>query len=270
MKTLEHHTIIYDDECPMCNLYTSAFVKSGMLDENGRQAFSHFAKGPSPRVDLERAANEIALINQKDGSVTYGLSSLLKIIGNSFPVFKPLFKLRLFRLIMEQVYFFVSYNRKVIVPGNNFEQQNACTPTYHKAYRTAYIIIAWFLTAVILNQYSHSLTPVVPHTSFYREFLICGGQIIFQGIVVSLIMKERLLHYLGNLMTISLGGALLLLPMMLLSGFVNAPYPFILYFLLVAFLMLLEHIRRVKILELPWYVSVGWVAYRVLVLFIII
>ncbi len=35
MKTLHNHVIFYDADCPMCNLYTNAFVKTGMLDSNG-------------------------------------------------------------------------------------------------------------------------------------------------------------------------------------------------------------------------------------------
>ncbi len=37
MKTLRNHTLIYDKECPMCNLYSKGFIQSGMLDENGRK-----------------------------------------------------------------------------------------------------------------------------------------------------------------------------------------------------------------------------------------
>ena len=39
MKTLKKHVIIYDDECPLCDLYTGGFVKSVMLDERGRTPF---------------------------------------------------------------------------------------------------------------------------------------------------------------------------------------------------------------------------------------
>ena len=270
MKTLENHTIIYDDECPMCNLYTGAFVKSGMLDNAGRIPYSSFAKDPSASIDLLRARNEIALINRKDQTITYGLDSRLKIIGNSFHFLRPLFRIKLFRSLMVPLYYFISYNRKVIVPGNSPEKNNACTPTFNIKYRFAYILFAWLVTSLILNSYSHSLAPLVPETNFYREFLICGGQIAFQGILLSIFLKEKVLSYLGHLMTISLGGALLLLllkPVLLLIG---SPSLFILYFLMVAFLMLLEHIRRVKILGLPWFLTAGWVAYRIIILFIIL
>ncbi len=40
MKTLKNYTLIYDDQCPMCNIYSKGFIKAGMLDENGREAFT--------------------------------------------------------------------------------------------------------------------------------------------------------------------------------------------------------------------------------------
>jgi predicted DCC family thiol-disulfide oxidoreductase YuxK len=37
MKTLENHTLFYDKDCPMCNIYTARFIKTKMLDANGRK-----------------------------------------------------------------------------------------------------------------------------------------------------------------------------------------------------------------------------------------
>jgi len=39
MKTLKNHMILFDAECPMCRVYTHAFVKTGMLDHNGRSSY---------------------------------------------------------------------------------------------------------------------------------------------------------------------------------------------------------------------------------------
>ena len=48
METLRDHTIIYDDECPMCNIYTRAFVKHGLLDKKGRKGFHLPHRGGLP------------------------------------------------------------------------------------------------------------------------------------------------------------------------------------------------------------------------------
>ena len=270
MKTLTDHTIIYDEECPLCDLYTRTFLRTGMLDQHGREKFTAVEKCSKARVDWNRARNEIALINKKNGSVLYGVDSLMKILEYQWPLLKPLFANRIFHFLMQQFYFFISYNRKVIVPASVFEKQNTCTPDLNISYRWAYIIFCWIITSLILVSYSHLLVPVVPAGSYLREFTICGGQILFQGSIVALIRKEKFIHYIGNLMTIALAGALLLSIALLLTSVIHSLLFYAIYFMLVVCLMFFEHIRRVKVLELPFYLSAIWVIYRVLVLLIIL
>jgi hypothetical protein len=270
MKTLTDHTIIYDDECPMCKEYIKAFVKTGMLDQNGREAYTEAVNSNHPNIDWNRARNEIAMINKKDGTITYGAESVLTIIGNSFPVFQPLFNLSLFKFPVRRLYFFVSYNRKVVAPGKVFEGCDTCTPDMNYAYRWAYIIFAWLVTSFTLVFYSKLAVPLFQESGFAREFIVCGGQIIFQGAIVLLVRKERAIHYLGNVMTISLGGAIMLCPMFLVAKFLDSNLFFVGYFMIVVALMFLEHLRRVKILELPWFISGTWVLYRFMVLYIIL
>ncbi len=270
MKTLTDHTIVYDDECPMCNFYTKGFVKTGMLDGNGREAYTEMVSSNVPSIDWERARNEIALVNKNDNSVKYGVESLVHIIGYNFPMFKWLLNLVLIRFFISRLYFFISYNRKVIAPGKVFEGFNTCTPNMNYTYRWTYIIFAWLITSTVLVFYSNLIVPLVTESNFVREFLICGGQIVFQGIIVGLVKKDRWIHYLGNVMTISLGGALLLSPMFLLTTLIHSNLFYMGYFMIIVSLMLLEHIRRVKMLGLPWFISLTWVIYRFLVLSIIL
>jgi hypothetical protein len=76
MANLSDHLILYDAECPMCRSYTRAFVKTGMLDNNGRAAYQQEqAVQACPMVNLQRAVNEIALVNRQTGEVTYGIES---------------------------------------------------------------------------------------------------------------------------------------------------------------------------------------------------
>src|SRR5258708_4527194 len=95
MKKLANHTLIYDSECPMCDLYTKGFVKAGMLDGNGRVEYG-CARVPAS-FDNQRARDEIALVDYENGTVTYGIDSLFKVIGHSFPLLKPLFALSIIR-----------------------------------------------------------------------------------------------------------------------------------------------------------------------------
>ncbi|RYE12364.1 MAG: DUF393 domain-containing protein, partial [Sphingobacteriales bacterium] len=260
MKTLENHIILYDAECPMCNLYTKAFVKTGMLDNNGRTAYQNMPEAACPLVDRQRAVNEIALVNTETGEVNYGIESLFKVLGNAWPVFIPLFGFKPFVWVMRKVYAFISYNRRVIIPvKHSFEVQ----PTFRLSYRLAYLGFTWLLVSFILTQYAQLLAGMVPVGGAYREYLICGGQVLFQAVIVSLYANSKKWDYLGYMITISLAGALVLLPVLVVAQFFELPaLVYTLYFLAVAALMFLEHIRRAKLLELGWLLTFSWVAYR--------
>jgi predicted DCC family thiol-disulfide oxidoreductase YuxK len=265
MKTLKNHTILYDAECPMCNLYTKAFVQTGLLGNNGRAPYQQLQPQTCPRVNRQRAVNEIALIDNQTGEVTYGIKSLFKILGNAMPVFKPLFGFAPFIWLMSKVYAFISYNRRVIIPttGNGFALQ----PTFKLRYRIAYLIFTWAVTSYILTHYAILLGGIMPVGNLYREFLICGGQVFFQGVIISLVAADKGWDYLGNMMTISFAGSLLLLPVVLLGNVpVQHPVIYAGYFMLVAGLMFLEHIRRSKILNLGWVMTITWAIYRAAIL----
>ena len=269
MKTLNDHVIIYDDECPACNLYTGVFVKTAMLDKNGREAYTTMDQQLHSIVDKKRACNEIALVNTKQQTVTYGIDSLFIVIGHAIPLFKPLFSFRPFRWVMRKVYSLISYNRKIIVPGKIFEKENVCVPSFNLKYRWMYILLTWIITSWILKSFSGLVFPFIPPSNFYREFFICSGQIIFQSIVISFLRRDRVIHYLGNMMTISFGGALLLLPALILP-YVNLPILYIGWFMFIVMFMFIEHARRVKLLGIHWLASVSWVVYRLIILLIIL
>lgn len=265
MKTLKNHVILFDNECPMCYAYTKAFVKTGMLASDGREAYQEMAQNICPLVDRQRAANEIALVNTETGEVIYGIQSIFKIIAHAMPFFKPLFLFGPFIYLMRKFYAFISYNRKVIIPAA--VKENTIQPTFKLHYRIAYLLFTWLVTAYILTGYAHLLTDFVPLGSKYREYLICGGLLFFQSAIIVFYRKEKLWDYLGNMMTISFAGSLLLLPVLILAKYFDVqPVFFILYFLMVAGLMFLEHIRRSKLLKLGWLMSMSWALYRLIVL----
>lgn len=270
MKTLKNHLILFDEECPMCRVYTSAFVNTGLLDKGGRAPYQGLAMQACPMVDRQRAANEIALVNQETGEVTYGIESLFKIFAIVAPFFAPLFSFRPFVWLMSKVYAFVAYNRRVMMPpvkDKDFQFQ----PTFKLNYRIAYLIFTWLVTAYILSFYTKLMRGIVPPGDIYREYFICGGQIIFQGLVISFVNKHKTWAYLGNMMTISFAGAFLLLPAILLSiWLVPGPIFYLAWFLAVAGLMLLEHIRRSSLLKIGWTLTITWVLYRIAVLLIIL
>lgn len=253
----------------MCQLYTSTFVKTGMLDSEGRAPYQQLPEAFSNCIDRKRAVDEIALVNRKTGQVHYGIDSLFYILGHSFPVFRPLFRNRFFAGAMRRLYRFISFNRRIIMPSKRSE--TASEPGFNRKYRVAYLIFAWLFTSFILHKYSHLMTGLVPAGTFCRELLVCGGQMIWQGVVIRQTNRGREWDYLGTMMTVSLAGALALLPAYFIGHFVGAhPYIFTGWFLVVAGLMLLEHMRRVNILGLNGLLSATWVLYRLTLLFILL
>ena len=255
----------------MCSIYTKAFVNAGLLDANGRTAYQDFNHQTCPLLDRQRAVNEIALVNRETGEVTYGVKSLFKIIATGIPVSKPVLDFKPFLWLMSKAYAFVSYNRRVIIPAPIVHNKFALQPSFKLHYRVAYLIFTWAITSLILAGYGKLLAGFLPQGPAYREYLVCGGQILFQGLIVGLLFKNRKWDYLGNMMTISFAGALLFLPGLLISDFISlAPGVYLSWFTLVVGLMFLEHIRRSKLLELGWILTVTWVVYRLIVLSIIL
>jgi hypothetical protein len=189
------------------------------------------------------------------------------VIGNSFPGFKSIFSFTPFIWLMSKLYAFISYNRRVIIPAD-IQHEQSLQPTFKLKYRIDYLIFTWAMVGFILTAYARLLTGFVPLGDSYREYLICGGQIIFQGIVISIYAPAKRWEYLGNMMTISFAGALLLTPILFLPHLLPVIYP--LYFMAVAGLMFLEHIRRTKLLHLGWLLTITWVLYRIAVLVLIL
>ena len=94
---------------------------------------------------------------------------------------------------------------------------------------------------------------------------MCGGQIVFQGLVLLLFVKDKILSYIGNMITVSLIGSLLLIPILLASIIAVTGTVFLVsYFLLVVGFMILQHQERVSNLQLPTYLTLTWILYRLL------
>lgn len=271
MKTLENQTLLYDEDCPLCSLYTTGFVKSGMLDENGRKSYCQLSEEEQNFVDLKRAPNEIALVDNKTKTVTYGIDSLIKVVGFSFPLIEKIATIKPVHYILRKMYSFVSYNRKVIIPGNVKEENKLqCVPDFNYKYRFLFIAFALTITTFVLFGYSN-LIPVLPKTSIVREVALAFGQIVFQSLFLLKLDKQTIINYAGNLMTVSLMGSLILMPILILSQFIIVPAILILgWFAITVLIMFAEHFRRIKILKLPYYLCYTWVLYRILALLLIL
>lgn len=271
MKTLKNQTLLYDEDCPLCSLYTTGFVKSGMLDKNGRKSYCQLSEEEQNFVDLKRAPNEIALIDNNTKTVTYGIDSLLKVVGFSFPFIERTGKIKPIHFLLRKLYSFVSYNRKVIIPGPiNEENKLRCTPDFSYKYRFLFIGFALTITSFVLFRYSNLILNL-PKSTIFRELILAFGQIVFQGLFLLKADKKTIMNYAGNLMTVSLIGSLILIPILLLNQFINSPQILVLgWFAITVLIMFKEHFRRIKFLKLPFYLSYTWVLYRILALLFIL
>lgn len=266
MKTLKNHTLIYDNECPMCNLYSKGFTKCGMLDEDGREAFTEISVRNKILIDFNRAKNEIALVDHNKNEVVYGLDSLLLIIGNTFPLLEKTARIRPLYWFFKKLYSFVSYNRKQIIPSSKDYTEQSCVPDFNLKYRITYISFVVIFSAYILSEFSLKLDFNLER-NFLREFAICLGQIVWQSFFLKSYLKDKIWDYLGNMMTVSLIGTLLLIPA-LMTDF--RPVFYLIYFGMVVLIMVLEHIRRCRILKLNFLPTISWMVFRFTALAIII
>lgn len=266
MKTLKNNTLIYDKDCPMCGIYSSSFIKSGMLDVNGRKSFSCLNENDKQIMDLNKASNEIALIDNENKKVIYGIDSLLKIIGFSFPWIEKIGKISVIYFFLKKFYSFISYNRKVIMPNIKPIKSKDCVPSFNVKYRILYLLFAIVVTAYILNLFSEFFINY-SKLNLGLIFLLFLGQIIFQILFIANKSKKVILEYLGNLTTVLLAGSLLLIPLKIVTYILNlSENTILIYFGFTVVIMFLEHFRRVKILNLTHLLSFTWILYRVIIL----
>ena len=267
MKTLKNHQIIYDNECPLCSAYTNAFIKNEMLEANGRVTYNEYCKTNTHNVDLKMAQKKIALINTETGETTYGLDSMLKIISNRFPFVATLFSIKIIYWLFTKLYYFISFNRKVIAPSK--QSTTTCYPDFNLKYRILFLVFCWAITTWIL----HTLTALFHFKSYssYTEAVLLIIQIPIQYVVIKIKTKEVFVNYLGHLLFLSFFGSLLLLPIIIINHFIllsliaNA-----IYFFAVVFVLIIMHFKRVKLLELNTALCYSWVVFRVIILFYLI
>jgi hypothetical protein len=268
MKTLRNHTLVYDVDCPLCRAYTGAFIATGFLDQGGRTIYQKVGGSFAPDMDPQRSQDEIALVDMNTGKVRYGLDSLMFILSQRLPRLILFFSAPGIRNAINVLYKLISYNRKVIAPAPaNKEHRFTCAPSFNLKYRWTYIVLSWIVTSLLLSAFTDLFIPFVSPGSVYRELFICGGQIAFQAAAVSLVTRSKRMEYLGNMMTVSLIGSMLLIPAIVIGSFIAVPaIIWLIYFAAVVTFMLYEHMRRMKILNLGIGMSLSWVLYRTLVL----
>jgi hypothetical protein len=269
---LKNNKLLIDQDCPMCASYGSGFTKLKMIDAQTVRPYQQADEALAHQIDMNRARSEIALYDETTAQTVYGIDAMIAIVTHGVPWLKRLFHRRWLYVPLSTLYRFISYNRKVIYPAASQPGLRDCTPPLHRAYRWLYILLVALFTGLILNRYAALMVAewgLAP--SLWREYAVCLGQVLWQGAVILAVDPKKSLAYLGNMSTVSLGGAILLLPPLLLTAWVSVP-PLVLlgYFALVVSCMLLEHLRRCRLLGLPLAMTASWVTFRTVVLGLIV
>lgn len=143
---MKSYTFLYDDACPMCQGYTSAFKRFKLSD---RQAFSQIDLAKLPALDLDRGRHEIPMLDTETGEMRYGLDAMTTAIGEGVPLLRPFVRNRYFLKALKPLYWLITYNRRVIAgtkpPSEGFD----CAPDFHPGWRWAYVAIASTATVAI-------------------------------------------------------------------------------------------------------------------------
>jgi hypothetical protein len=265
MKTLQNYKLLIDADCPVCRLYGNAFETKGLIEKGTCSPYQTIDLSIANLVDMNRAKNEIAFVNTENNEVVYGIEAFKVILSNSFPRLETILNLKPIDWLGRKLYRFISTNRKVIIPAK--PSGNDCTPILNVKYRVVYTLFVAIFSSLIIYNYSTSINQMLGwKSSIYRELIMCFGQIIWQVIFLGKILKNKVWDYLGNMMTVSLMGTLLLLPTLFFS---IGPIIHLVYFMMVVSIMLLEHLRRCKILEIGIIPTISWVSYRLVFLLLI-
>ncbi|MBK8683611.1 MAG: DUF393 domain-containing protein [Bacteroidetes bacterium] len=269
MKTLNHHLLLYDQDCPLCNWYTTLFVKYKFISQSVRVPYQEFDFSAYPHIEPIQASNKIALCNQQNTEVLYGIDALGFILNNRFPWISTLMKWKPIYILMSWLYAFISYNRKIIIPVS-CARTNACNPSRSWLWRTFFMIFSAILVNILVTSYFLNHLPLyVIGNPLYGDLIYFSGQLLFQYLACRLLGEKNLYDYLGHLSIVSLFGALLLfffgLGLDFCSVWASNLHAATLHLWIGFCWMFMEHRRRLLLSDIDSRLSYSWVLYRLLI-----
>jgi len=200
--------IVYDGSCPMCRLYTKGMVeadRSGGLSRISNDQLMQ--ESIVNRLDTQRARHEIPLVDLEGGETLYGIDTWAYAFGHRNERVEKLLAIGWFRTMLNQLYAFISYNRRIIItsaPGR--WQLLDLQPEFRAGYRLAFIGIVFGCLTIM------GTTAIFP-----IWFPAVVGLILSQMLITTLYLLitqtgnsyETLLDYIGHLgMSLLIGGSI--------------------------------------------------------------
>lgn len=134
------------------------------------------------------------------------------------------------------------------------------------------MLVCIAVTAFTLSRYALLVQHLLKiHYNWQFELFMVAGMLFFQYPFIYKNNRKLKLAYYFNMLLVSLMGAVLLWPLLIVNHFeycvdlVN-----IIYFFAVVWVMFWEHKRIVARLSLPVFISYTWVLYRLIILIFIL
>jgi predicted DCC family thiol-disulfide oxidoreductase YuxK len=260
---MKDKAIIYDNNCPMCALYTEGFVKWGLMESQNRIAFSQLDQQAFiEQVDWHRAKHEIPLVDLLGGQTLYGLQALTHILSQKIPWLHTILQHKPFYSLCKGLYNFISYNRRIIIPTTRTSSTGFdCTPDFHLIYRIAFILFAILSSITITYAFGQTLNPLLASTTGgFAMLLIAGTGWVIQLFLAAILLRGERIEYISHLAAIMLIGVLLLVPAICLNWLTSSIYLPIAFLsvLLSSSLMCRQHYIRVRSLRLSQRWTVLW------------
>lgn len=259
MNALQNKALLYDRDCPMCNMYTGYFVNTGILSDKGRIAFDDMTAPIRTQIDHDRARHEIALVDYTGGTTMYGLEGLFHIVGTKAPFLKPLLGFRPFQIAMTGLYKVITYNRRLMAGKAGKSGPEACKPDFNLPWRVTYLLLALLIALPIFNLAGNA---IIGATYGAALPLGIGAALVLQAAYSLRLPFEARMDYMGNLATLLIISSIVVLPAPLISAINGVPLTWMYLGLLGIgqYLMHRDHFRRLKSFGLPKALGFTWIA----------
>lgn len=202
------HLLIYDKDCPFCCWYTNLFIRNGFLQKNERIPYTEAIQHPELHFNHDKARNKIALLSTENESITYGIDSLLTIIGRKLPIIQTIGNLLPFHWLLGILYNFLSYNRKIIA-AIDCQGNCGCSPSTSYFWRFVFIGCGYWLFNFAVSLYFNHTNDLT--INILNTFIYFISVFILQGIIFKLLGNNQLYDYLGHLSFVLIIGSFLLI-----------------------------------------------------------
>ncbi|MEP7144534.1 MAG: DCC1-like thiol-disulfide oxidoreductase family protein [Ferruginibacter sp.] len=277
MMNTNSKIIIYDDSCPLCAAYTNAFVQTGLIEKERRKKFSAISPELLSLVDVNRAVNEIPVIDANTKQVWYGIDALLEILGQKLPFIKTAGNIKPVKWVLYKLYKFISYNRRVIVatrqPAGNFD----CAPDFNLRYRM--LFMAFFLvfnTLMLIPLQQNLLSASQFKTTSVQQLEWAHLILVALNITLALMLgKKAGIEYLGQVNMLALITILICVPLIIINKYGHQHNSTInsVYLGMGTIFIIIEYTRRMKFADIipnyPWVVFINGISIASLLLYLI-